>query len=140
MTRKLTVVDYEAPASMELNKTSIDIDCGTSVQLSVKFKDSKGKGIKLTNLVKDKINWSPDNSEYAQVNNGKVTAKKISKINITAKSENGKTAKCTVTVHSPVKTVTLDKSDSQSRFLCNGNTKYKTSNRCKYKSIHMDNK
>ena len=50
------------------------------------------------------VTWSSSNAKVASVNaNGKVTAKKNGTANITAKTANGKTATCKVTVKSTVK-------------------------------------
>lgn len=56
--------------------------------------------------------WSSSNSNVARVDtNGKVTAKKLGRVTITVKAENGIEARCTVDVISKVKNITLNPTD-----------------------------
>ena len=77
-------------SSVELNKTSISIKKGTSKTLIATIKPD--------NASNKTITWSSDNESVATVSNGTVTGKTKGKANITAKSNNGKTATCKVTV------------------------------------------
>lgn len=75
------------PASIKLNKSTISVKAGKTIQLKATV---TGKSSKVT--------WSSGNQKYATVNSsGKVTGKKAGKVTIYAKA-NGKTAKCTVTI------------------------------------------
>ena len=87
-TCKVTVTNY-----IKLNKDSISL--------------GKGETFKLT---ADKtVNWRTSNSKVATVKNGKITAKKAGTVTITAKTSNGKTATCKVTVKNAPSKVTLNK-------------------------------
>ena len=82
-----------AVRGITLNKTSTTITKGNSETLTTTITPSNA-----TNKV---ISWMTSNSSVATVSNGKVTAVAAGTANITAKSNNGKTATCTVTVTNP---------------------------------------
>lgn len=78
-------------ASIKLDKSSVSVSVGKSVQLNAAV---TGKSSKVT--------WSSGDKSYAIVSSsGKVTGKKEGKVTVYAKA-NGKTAKCTVTVKKTV--------------------------------------
>ena len=75
--------------SITLNKTSIELKIGESEKLEV------------TSSENEKITWSSSNEKVAIVDSeGKVTAKGEGEATITAKTSNGKEAKCIVKVKS----------------------------------------
>ena len=77
--------------SISLNKTEIETYEGNKVSLSVIVIPS--------NATNKTISYTSSDSNIASVNNkGEVTAKKVGKAIITAKSSNGKIAKCNITV------------------------------------------
>ena len=100
-----------------------DTEQGTSetVATSVKFNKStltleKGKSetilftISPSNTTNKTVAWASSDDKVATVKDGKVTAVAAGTATITAKTSNGKTAKCTVTVKNStvsIKTVTL---------------------------------
>ena len=68
------------------------------------------------------VSWSSNNSEVAAVDaNGTVTAKSVGTTIITATSENGKTASCTVTVNKKDTYTGLRDVDGQLKYFNNGN-------------------
>ena len=90
-TCKVTVSgSAKAVTSVTLNKTSLTLYIGGSAELTAKITPSDA-----TNKT---ITWSSSNPSVATVKNGKVTALKAGTAKITAKSNNGKTATCNVTV------------------------------------------
>ena len=90
-TCKVTVSgNAKAVTKVTLNKTSLTLNKGGSAQLTAKITPSDASNKTIT--------WSSSNNSIATVKNGKVTALKAGTVTITAKSNNGKTAKCKVTV------------------------------------------
>ena len=87
------VVNISAEKSVKLNKTSATLAKGKSVQLTAN----------------QSVTWSTSNSSKATVKNGKVTAKKVGTVTITAKAKNGKKATCKVTVKNLPTKVKLNK-------------------------------
>ena len=94
---KVTVKAKEQPkpstvevTSITLNKTNVTLEEGKTSTLTATVSPS--------NATNKTITWSSDNKSIATVNNGKVTAKKAGTANIIAKSNNGKTATCKVTI------------------------------------------
>ena len=80
-----------AVTSLKLNKTSASINVGSTLQLSTTISPSNATNKTLT--------YSSSNTAIATVdNNGKVTAKKAGTVTITVKSNNNKTATCSITV------------------------------------------
>ena len=81
-------VDVKPPVvdvtSITLNKTSVTLEEGKTTTLTATVNPS--------NATNKNVTWSSNNTNVATVNNGTVTA------NITAKSNNGKTATCKVTI------------------------------------------
>ena len=106
------VIVHTTPKSITLNKSSLmlDISVNNTETLSVASYNPD------TSDIKRGITWSSNNAGVATVDTltGKVTAKSNGNATITARTENGKTATCEVTVHtSPTKitisgTATLD--------------------------------
>ena len=78
------------PTSISLNYSSISISNGSSKTISATVYPS--------NATNKSVTWSTSNSSVATVSNGKVTAKAPGTATITAKTSNGKTATCKVTV------------------------------------------
>lgn len=79
------------PQKITLNKTSVKMAAGATGTLRATISPS--------GVANKKITWSSSNSSVAAVSSsGKITAKTPGKAVITAKTSNGKTAKCTVTV------------------------------------------
>ena len=77
--------------SISLDKTTLKIGIGkTSEALNVTFTPSNATNIKIT--------WSSNPETIATVTDGKVTGVAEGTATITATSENGKTAKCSVTI------------------------------------------
>ena len=91
---KLTVtvpVPTVAVSGVSLNKSSLSFTgIGSAQTLTATISPS--------NATHKTISWSSSNEKVAVVENGKVTSKGIGTAIITAKSNNGLTAKCTVTV------------------------------------------
>lgn len=64
------------------------------------------------NLSSGELTWNSSDSSIVTVDaNGKVTAKKLGRVTITVKAENGIEARCTVDVISKVKNITLNPTD-----------------------------
>lgn len=76
---------------IEIDRSNVDLEVGSSITLNVKFTPS--------NTTNKKIIWSSSNTSIAEINEkGQVTAKKVGSVTITAKSTNGKEAKVIVNV------------------------------------------
>lgn len=87
---------------VSLNKKSFALVVGGSERLTATVAPS--------NTTNRNIMWSSSNTAVATVSDGKITARKAGTATITAKTSNGKTATCTVTVTAIMPTkVTLDK-------------------------------
>ena len=76
--------------SISISKTSITLKKGDTHKLTVLINPS--------NATNKSVIWYSDNTDIAKVDNGTVTAVSVGKTNIVVKSNNGKTAKCSVTV------------------------------------------
>ena len=87
-----------------LNKTSLNINIGSSAQLSVSYSPSNTTDSK-------SVTWSSSNTSVATVSGGKVTAKKAGTVTITAKV-GSKAANCKVTVKAPLKSISLNKTSA----------------------------
>lgn len=85
ITNKEIVVD-----SIKLSATSLSIEKGKTQNLSVTITPS--------NATNKNITWSSSNTSVATISGGKITAIKAGNATITAKTSNGKTATCKVTV------------------------------------------
>lgn len=80
-----------APQKITLNKTSVKMTAGATATLKATVSPS--------GVANKKITWSSSNSSVATVSSsGKISSKTPGKAVITAKTSNGKTAKCTVNV------------------------------------------
>lgn len=90
---KITVTDVTQYAnSIKLKATSKKMTVGKSTTLGYTLGPSGSIAKSLT--------WTSSNTKVATVNkSGKVTAKGLGKCTITAKLDNGKTSKCTITVN-----------------------------------------
>ena len=97
-TASCTVTVVINPTKINLSKTTLSIQKGSTAALtaSVLPADSTDKT----------VTWTTSNSKVAAVSGGKVTAVSAGKATITAKTSNGKTASCTVTVTNPPVAVT----------------------------------
>ena len=93
LTSNCTVtVNPIAVSSVSLNKTSLSFTCtGSSQTLTATVSPSNATNKTLT--------WSSSNTSVATVSNGVVKAVGFGTATITAKSNNGKTASCSVTVN-----------------------------------------
>ena len=87
-----TVTVYNPVTQVKLNRTSLTLSLYEQKTLTATYKPK--------NAAHTMITWSSSNKKVATVDeNGLVTGLAKGKCTITAKSENGKTAKCTVTVN-----------------------------------------
>ena len=89
---KVTITKQEvAVTGINLNKTTASIDVGSTITLTATISPSNA-----TNKI---IAWSSSNTSIATVDaNGKITGKAAGTVTITAKTNNGKTAACKVTI------------------------------------------
>ena len=78
-----------AVTKVTLNKTSANVNVGSSVTLTATVSPS--------NATNKTVTWTTSDSKIATVSGGKVTGKKAGKVTITAKA-GGKSAKATITV------------------------------------------
>lgn len=85
---KVTVKNF--PTKVRLNKTSATLKVKKNLTLKASVTPSKN--------VISSITWTSSNKKIATVKNGKLTAKKAGTVTITAKTVNGKTAKCKIKV------------------------------------------
>ena len=79
-----------AVTDIKISPTSLSIEKGKTATLSATISPS--------NATNKSVTWSSSNTSIATVSNGKITAKKAGTTTITAKSNNGKSAICKVTV------------------------------------------
>ena len=87
-----------SPTSITLNKTSATIEQGKSLTLTAT--------VAPTNATNKTVTWTTSNSSVATVSGGTVKAVGAGTATITAKTANGKTATCKVTVTAPTVDVT----------------------------------
>lgn len=88
------------PTSISLNITSATLGVGETLALTATINPS--------NATKT-VTWTTSNSTIATVSGGKVTAKKAGTATITAKTVNGKTATCKITVKEPAASISISK-------------------------------
>lgn len=103
-----------AVTAVKLNKTSLVLTKGQSSVLTAEVEPS--------NATNKTITWTSSNTSVASVSGGKVTALSAGTAVITAKSNNGKTASCTVTVKNPAVNATSIKLDKTATGLGVGET------------------
>lgn len=101
-TCKITV---KIPAtSVKLNKTSVTVGVGTTYTLKATMSPTS---------TTDKVTYKSSNTSIATVSStGKITGKKVGKVTITAKTTNGKTATCKVTVKKAPTSISLSKTSA----------------------------
>ncbi len=95
--------NFNHPESISLNAASKKLGVGDIFTLNVSFTPSQ--------VMYREIVWTSNNNGVVTVNNGKVTAKSVGTATITAKTYNGKEAKCSITVAPAPNSVTLNSSD-----------------------------
>lgn len=98
-----TIKVIVSPASISLDKTSVNLEKGASATLKATVNPS--------DCTDKSVAWTTDKTAVATVDaNGKVTAVGAGSAVITAKTSNGKTATATVSVVVSPATITIDKS------------------------------
>ena len=88
--------------SISLNKTALSINIGNTANLTATITPK--------NATDKTVNWKSSNTSIATVSNGKVTAKSVGTATITAKTSNGKTATCKITVIEEITSISINKS------------------------------
>ena len=98
----VTVKKYVAPTGIKLSRNALTLGKGEpyNVTATVLPSDASNKN----------VTWSTGNSKVAVVTNGKITAVSNGTTTITAKTANGKTASCTITVKNAPSKITVTKS------------------------------
>ncbi|MCL2511837.1 MAG: Ig-like domain-containing protein, partial [Bacteroidales bacterium] len=97
------VTAYITPTGITMNPTTLSLDRGKSHQLKADVKPAGANPI---------VTWSSSNTTIATVDDdGIVTAKAAGKATITAKTVNGYSANCTVTVTIPVESIEVTPED-----------------------------
>ena len=97
---KITVIQY--PVSITLNKETLNLKVDENEKLTWKILPD--------NSIDKTVTWSTSNKDVAIVSGGTITAKSVGDAIITAKTVNGKTATCKVTVSAknvPVTGITI---------------------------------
>lgn len=103
LTASCTVTVANTAKGISLDKTDEKVDVGKSFTLAATLTPSDAE---------EKITWSSDNTDVATVSeNGTVTAISKGTAVITAETESGFKAECTVTVLVPSTEISLDKSE-----------------------------
>ncbi len=99
---KCRITVKNAPTSVSLNKTKLTLGVGETFDLNSKLPDNCGAY---------SIKYSSDNSNVAAVKSagGLVTAKSVGIAIITAKTYNGKTVSCEITVKNAPQSISLNK-------------------------------
>lgn len=97
--------DPVSVSSISLNKTELSLVLGSTARLEATTSPSNA-------TVGTGITWSSENAEIASVDNdGNVTSESLGETIITAKTDNGKEAKCTVKVNPVITTgISFEKS------------------------------
>lgn len=101
ITVKCKVTVKQPVTSMYISKTSAAVYMGEALTLKANVLPADANNQSFT--------WSSSDTSVATVSGGKVTPKKVGTAVITAKSENGKKATCTVTVKQHVTGISVDK-------------------------------
>ena len=83
------------PSSIEIAKASVTMERDEKVTLSYDITPSNASDYT--------VSWETSNSSVATVSNGVITAKSTGSCTITAKTDNGKSSTCRVTVQMPAK-------------------------------------
>ncbi len=91
-------VAIDEVTGISLNKTSCTLEKGKTVNLTASIQPSSA--------AEKTVTWSTSDERVATVSDGRVTARAAGTATITAKTANGKTATCKVTVTEPVISVT----------------------------------
>ncbi|HBI63680.1 MAG TPA: hypothetical protein DDX51_00970, partial [Clostridiales bacterium] len=97
-TKTESIPKLVAVTGISLNKGTLSLVKGSTDMLTATITPS--------NAANKTVTWTTSNSKIATVSNGKVTAVAAGTATITAKSNNGKTATCKVTVVNPTVAVT----------------------------------
>lgn len=90
-------ISFALPSAIELNVTNKKIKVGNTLTLSAKFTPAE--------TTDQTVTWASSDTTVATVSAGVVTAVSAGTATITAKSSNGKTAKCEITVEGNTKDV-----------------------------------
>lgn len=85
--------DEQKATQITLNTSKIAMSPGNAYQLYAT--------VLPTNTTNKSVSWTSSNSAVAEVSNGNVTAKSVGMVTITAKTSNGITASCSVTIDTP---------------------------------------
>lgn len=96
-TRTITVKSSGSSTPSTVNPTGISIS-NTSITLNNGASKTLSATVSPSNVTNKSVTWTSSNTSVASVSNGKVTAKGFGTATITAKTSNGKTASCKVTV------------------------------------------
>jgi len=110
-TAKITV-DKKIPASISMSGCNGSVTIGSPITLTTNLKPDTASS---------KITWISSNSDIATVSGGKVSGKAVGKVTITAKTANGKTATCNLSVtptaissiKASITNVTLDQQETK---------------------------
>ena len=124
-TRAKTVTLDIVPSKITLNKTALALTEGETATLIATITPS--------NSFNKSIAWSTSNAMIASVNSsGVVTAKRAGTVDITAKTSNGITAKCTITVKSAACTHSYGEWIVDTNATCEANgSKHRVCSNCK---------
>ena len=93
-------------ALVKKKPTSVKLNVGKTMTIGQKEKVTLKATVKPSG-VSQKVTWKSSKKSYVTVSNGKITGKKPGKSVISAKTSNGKIAKCTVTVKKAPSKITL---------------------------------
>ena len=105
---------------ISLNKTVLTLEKGKQQTLTAT--------VTPTNATDKTVTWKSSNTSVATISNGKVTAKSVGAATITAKTSNGKTAACKITVVEEPTSISINKSSlivgigETFKFSCKTNT------------------
>lgn len=100
-TARCTVTVKSAPSSIALNKSSATLGVGEGLELKATLSSGSAS---------DSIVWSSSDDSVAAVENGNVTPLKAGTAVISAKTYNGKIARCSITVKNAPEEITLSES------------------------------